>query len=683
MYNYATTHSLTARFGRMLLERQAAFGRMNIKINDNIVWFAYNGSSSVNNPAYSFANSTADCELNTNWSAGTNVDLTNAFKNKNINITLTAQVGGCGHAAITIIIYFDPTKVTTLDSWSPSDKMGNITDGFCKITTAICNSMPTLDDNGCVMQTDGTEICSSDLSNPIPQISNLCLAATINTNCQFYNGSLPCFTDTYGKQQCPNNNISSTTQSDCSSLQNNSSCGFVSETCVDGAVGPSGQCYLLDETYDCGYSANLSAAVSTTTNSCTGPIQCMGNTCTKGQGQTSQDFGQAAAMLQAVQYMSMDNSCASNDPSSCTLFPGKAQTCKKAFGGYVDCCKGAPTTVTMADYLMLTNSIQKLGFVTYDLAKSQAAGTTTLYNSTIGPAADQAGTYITQTLSTVKTNIINTLGMGGSAGEAGAVSTSASETVVTTTLESFTQSMTNSIGNWVSNTFGQGAANTIFVGEKGGEAFITTITKTGEVSTQQGALSLAPEISTALTVIGIAYSIYSITTMIINIIYACESSEIQLQANEHLSECHYLGTYCAQSVLGACLEQKESYCCYTSPLGRILQEQIKPQLGLSFGSAESPSCGPLTVANLQSVDWSRVDLSEWVGILTANGQLPNPNSINPQITGANSPLNVTGNRLDVISTTQSKFSNINTQNTIQANTENVKSQTNVPLPSGN
>ena len=61
-----------------------------------------------------------------------------------------------------------------------------------------------------------------------------------------------------------------------------------------------------------------------------------------------------------------------------------------------------------------------------------------------------------------------------------------------------------------------------------------------------------------------------------------------------------------------------SYCCFNSPLSRILQVQIRQQLNLGWGSAEQPDCSGVTPETLQAVDWNRIDLSEWLALLKRN-----------------------------------------------------------------
>jgi len=39
----------------------------------------------------------------------------------------------------------------------------------------------------------------------------------------------------------------------------------------------------------------------------------------------------------------------------------------------------------------------------------------------------------------------------------------------------------------------------------------------------------------------------------------------------------YVGSYCASSAR-VCIERRKSYCCFTTPLARILNEQVRRQL---------------------------------------------------------------------------------------------------------
>jgi conjugal transfer mating pair stabilization protein TraN len=41
-----------------------------------------------------------------------------------------------------------------------------------------------------------------------------------------------------------------------------------------------------------------------------------------------------------------------------------------------------------------------------------------------------------------------------------------------------------------------------------------------------------------------------------------------------------------------------------------------------WGEPKNPDCGGLTVNDLQGIDFDKVDLTEWIGILTSANKLP-------------------------------------------------------------
>ena len=75
--------------------------------------------------------------------------------------------------------------------------------------------------------------------------------------------------------------------------------------------------------------------------------------------------------------------------------------------------------------------------------------------------------------------------------------------------------------------------------------------------------------------------------------------------------CHAMGDFCSSTVLGTCQEQTQTFCCYPSRLAKIINEQGRTQLGQSWGTAQIPSCGGFTIAELQGLDFASMDLSEF------------------------------------------------------------------------
>jgi conjugal transfer mating pair stabilization protein TraN len=92
---------------------------------------------------------------------------------------------------------------------------------------------------------------------------------------------------------------------------------------------------------------------------------------------------------------------------------------------------------------------------------------------------------------------------------------------------------------------------------------------------------------------------------------SCSTDEKTLATQSSNGQCHLVGTYCSnKSVFGICLEKRKSYCCFPSKLGRIIQEQGRPQVNKGWGSPQAPACEGLTIEQLQSLDFTKIDLTE-------------------------------------------------------------------------
>jgi conjugal transfer mating pair stabilization protein TraN len=133
----------------------------------------------------------------------------------------------------------------------------------------------------------------------------------------------------------------------------------------------------------------------------------------------------------------------------------------------------------------------------------------------------------------------------------------------------------------------------------------------------------------------LAYTLYNMALLVAQIIWSCSERELELGVKRELKACSYRGQYCATRVFGFCVERRRGYCCFASPLSRIMQEQIRPKLGMSWGSARHPQCGGLTIAELQAVDFSEIDLTEWMDILLDEGVMPDgPDASLEALTGS-------------------------------------------------
>lgn len=91
----------------------------------------------------------------------------------------------------------------------------------------------------------------------------------------------------------------------------------------------------------------------------------------------------------------------------------------------------------------------------------------------------------------------------------------------------------------------------------------------------------------------------------------CSEEESDLANRKGRGQCVDMGSYCALKIPGGgCLKKKRGHCCFPSRLARLLHEQGRKQLGIAWGSAESPQCRGFTPEELARIHFDRLDLKE-------------------------------------------------------------------------
>ncbi|MGL4667337.1 MAG: type-F conjugative transfer system mating-pair stabilization protein TraN, partial [Saezia sp.] len=111
----------------------------------------------------------------------------------------------------------------------------------------------------------------------------------------------------------------------------------------------------------------------------------------------------------------------------------------------------------------------------------------------------------------------------------------------------------------------------------------------------------------------------------------CSSEEKGLMEAKKKGLTIELGEFCAESVLGVCIRKKKSYCQFDSKMARIIQQQGKKQLNIGFGSNKHPVCTGITPEQLQVLDFSQVDFTDFYEDLDANLNLPDMDEITERI----------------------------------------------------
>ncbi len=415
----------------------------------------------------------------------------------------------------------------------------------------------------------------------------------------------------------------------CEPFRESTQCQYLDSQCTGGAAGHQGHCYLSSDRYDCGDSVVMNETIIEASTQCAGPVQCMGTECLAPHQYQSGNFGEAIALMNAAQFMTQDVTCTGQDGLSnvnCTVFGGDALECKKAIGGVVNCCD-QPTGVSLGDYLTLLANISKLDQAMMSLSPQSAA-----YGSW-----QTLRQPVTQTWSTVKQPFVTAWdGLLGHVPGDGVIDSA------TAAAGQFTQTLVNESAAWVGQTFGGGAQSLLFTNAGGAVGADGVVTG--------GSFSLGGAAGAVLNTVMAAYMIYAITMLLIQIIWPCEEEAFELNAKNELKSCHYVGSYCHTDVLGVCVEKRQQYCCFSSPLSRIIQQQARPQLNKSWGTAKAPDCDGFSANDLAQINWSQVNFDEWLAILTVTGQLPQAGSLTAEkLTGNGSVFAVSGERPNVIS----------------------------------
>ena len=407
-------------------------------------------------------------------------------------------------------------------------------------------------------------------------------------------------------------------------------CAFIGSRCIDGAQGRSGACYAYQDTYDCGSTVSVASMKKESQLDCPGPVRCMGGDCLELPGSENQtdNFARAAALLNALQMMGQDINCLGVDKDgqptgdenvTCSVFGGDPKTCKTVLSGHVHDCCDCPTGFGLAlhEYLVLMMGIPRLDTAILNLERGNVFRSS--YQLLRDPVVNGWKTLtrpftnaMDSTLATVKN-----------------VTRPVTETM-SNTLSSLKEKMAEMTSKLLGTATQSGATVGAGTAGKGIDKASGLADDAGQTLTQR---LLGEQGASVLGNVMMVYSAYVTAIAVMKLIYPCEKEEFELSARRELKSCHYIGSYC-DSELSICISKQDAYCCFSSPLSRILQEQIRntqaSAVGLSptFGTARRPDCGGIPVLQLANIDWSRINLDEWIAMLAQNNLWPDQHNIN-------------------------------------------------------
>ncbi len=102
----------------------------------------------------------------------------------------------------------------------------------------------------------------------------------------------------------------------------------------------------------------------------------------------------------------------------------------------------------------------------------------------------------------------------------------------------------------------------------------------------------------------------SVAIMLIQQWLSCDQDEQVMSLKRGQNLCVHIDTYCSSKVFGVCVERKERHCCFNSVLAKLINRQGRAQLGLT-----EKECGGFNQEQLQALDFSKIDLSEFIATI--------------------------------------------------------------------
>lgn len=553
-----------------------------------------------------------NCERDTHFHESPNADVTGVFMNEvmnngnNVYFHMDVVVGSKGYGYAELQIEYDPKKAIVTDQWTPPECIlaANASSPYATVANTcgiISNSALT---KKCET-INNIYVCDSDFNTPpVPSVQPLCKQVDVDLTYQL-------------------SSVSGIQSDTCPALEADPKCSFVSSRCSEEDPLKRGTCAFYEETWECGDDVVVKDVKTDTTYSCVGPVRCMGTDCLTPDKTESNSFAETLAITNAVGFMTQEMECDLSG-NNCKVFGGKHLECKVAVGGAQDCCD-VPTSLSALDYITSLYQIYKLNSA---LMTMQNGNAVVGAYQTIGKTVANSVSTVTKPFASYIENV------GGAVTD---FSTSVS-TYVNGVTDSIKQTIAKTIDKMFANTAsGMGATAPA---AKAGEEALKKETKDATAKTMGEKVvgNLGSALSTVMTV----YTVYVVAMMVIQSIYKCETEEFELATKKETKGCEYVGSYCADSL---CLEKRRSYCCYTSPLSRIIQTQIHAAKPGNFGSAKAPDCGGIALADIATINWAAIDLSEWTAMLSEYNLMPDLSNITPDsLTGSTSNMNYDGNR---------------------------------------
>jgi len=597
-----------------------------------------------------------DCEFYGSAGKPAN-DITQYFKNASegdvYNIEMIVTVSGAGDGYLHFRAEYDPSKAILNDTWTPDEciQIANGIDWNSKTQEGLvyCSSLPenmteTADGDYCAVLENGHSVCGSAFP-PSPfknvrgydEASGEYVMTEINPLCRTVKvsgESVLSPSEDYLDQSCDELLKKAEAEGKSCSMKK-SVCRQTTRDAdeidyeaagieIGGESG--GNCYLREYTYNCGTYEEVPVTAVTKKTSCIDMIKsCEGGSCVgfDDDQNFTQDLARTSAVLQAVDFMVQDMTCGGTgdteeeqaETQECEIFKGEQSRCHifDTKATYQNCCKdltGANVNSYISSLLKvsrLVSSKQMLGGL---IDKLDPLNVTT---KTLDKSISLTEAIHAKQLSWVD-SITGVEGSGAfSENVAIVVLAAVYEEAIQEFIQKLVQKVAVSILEGVGGVAGKVGADSVQ------EATKDMIAKMGEHGTEQASSEFLSAVGSAVSIVGTVYMIYSMVDMALKMIFKCDKNDFTTASNRALKKCTEVGSSCKIKVLGKCVDRYYHYCCYSSPLARIINEQIAltGQLGRTY---PDKSCRGISVDDLSKLDWDKIDLTEWTQLIISAGE---------------------------------------------------------------
>lgn len=109
----------------------------------------------------------------------------------------------------------------------------------------------------------------------------------------------------------------------------------------------------------------------------------------------------------------------------------------------------------------------------------------------------------------------------------------------------------------------------------------------------------------------------------------CNSDEIELQKKREKNLCIYVGK--TKTGRYPIYTIKHHFCCFGNLFNKVFQSEARKQLGIDFGDGYAPDCGGLTIDEISSLDFDKMDLSEFSAEIVKKMKLPNVGDVKHRV----------------------------------------------------